>query len=148
MCLRRNKRRTIAQVRYYNDDVFPFCTCNVLWNVPYKRSHKTEKTAMSKSRKKTPTAIGVSVKYNLCYFFSVVLQPNWGLGWLYVEVARSHRVRHRHSRLDASELVTSSSHRPLLSQHKTTRLMGSYPRTQEGKHCRSTTQNPRLTNAA
>ena len=59
--LRRNKRRTIAPARYSPEDIIAFDTSCQFYNVPYKRPHTTETTALSKSWKKTPTAIGVSV---------------------------------------------------------------------------------------
>ena len=33
----------------------------------------------------------------LLFLFSVVQQPNWGLGRLVVEVYRSHTIRHTHT---------------------------------------------------
>jgi len=74
-------------------------------NVPYKRAHMTETTAMSRSWKK-PTAISVSV--SRLYVTFVVLQPNIRLEWLFVEVPRPHTVRHRHNPVGL--LRTSDQH--------------------------------------
>ena len=38
-------------------------------------------------------------KETLCYFLTVVLQLNWGLGWLFVEVPRSHTHTLTHAHL-------------------------------------------------
>jgi len=43
VCLRRNKRRSTAQIRYHPEDVFPFDTCNLFWNVPYKSPTQQKK---------------------------------------------------------------------------------------------------------
>jgi hypothetical protein len=56
--------------------------------------------------------------------FSVVQQPNSCLGRLFVEVSRSHTIRHTHThtRWDSSEQVISFTQRPLPIQNK-----GRYP---------------------
>jgi hypothetical protein len=50
-----------------------------------------------------------------------VLQLNEGLGWLFIEVHRSHTHTdtntHKHTRYDSSGLVTSSSQRPQPTKH-------------------------------
>ena len=66
-----------------------FDTCSLFRNVPSIWTHTTETTSLSKSWKKSLTAIPVSVSI-LCYMLSVMLQSNRELGWLFVEVPRSH----------------------------------------------------------
>jgi len=51
----------IAPVRCSREGMFAFDTCSLFWNVPYKRVHTTEGTALSRSWNKRPTAIVVSV---------------------------------------------------------------------------------------
>jgi hypothetical protein len=111
------KQSTIAHVRHFSEAIIAFKTCSLFWNVPYKRVYTTETTALSRSGKKTPTEIRVCGS-NIYVILSVVLQPNWGLGWLFVEVSRSHSVKHRQNRWDFSKQVTSPSQRPLPTQHK------------------------------
>jgi hypothetical protein len=50
----------------------------------------------------------------------VALQPNSGLGRLFLEVSISHThtLKHTHSRYDSSERVISSSQRPLLDNNQ------------------------------
>jgi len=58
---------------------------------------------------------------NICAFFSMVQKPNSGVAHLTVEVSRSHTIRHTYtqSRYESSELVISSSQRPLLTRNTT-----------------------------
>jgi len=85
-------------------------------------------------------------KYTLCYLLSLVPQPNWGLGWLFVEVHRSQTVRHRHTRQDSPDRLTSWLQTSLPTRNTKARrpistlLPGSYPRYQEWESCRSTAQ--------
>ena len=99
-----------------------FDTYSRFWNIPYKRAHTTETTALSRSWKKT--AIGIRVSVSKFYVTFCGAAANWGLEWLFVYVPRSntHIIRHTneqthtntHTRQDSPEWVTSSSHRPLL----------------------------------
>jgi len=52
---------TIAYIRWSFEDVFFFDTQGLFENVTYEMTHTTEKPALSRSWKKTPTAIRVSV---------------------------------------------------------------------------------------
>jgi len=52
---------TTAAVIYSWEDMFVFDTHNLFRNVPYKRTHTNEPAALSRSWKKTATAIRVSV---------------------------------------------------------------------------------------
>ena len=57
----RNLQSNIAAVSNSPEDMFTFDTQSLFCNVPYKRLHTTETTGLSRSWKKTLTAIGVSV---------------------------------------------------------------------------------------
>ena len=55
------KQNIMTSVLYSLEDMFAFNTCNLLFNVPYKRVQTTETTALLRSWKKTATEIGLSV---------------------------------------------------------------------------------------
>jgi len=63
------KQRTIALVGYSHEDMFVFDTHSLFRNVPYKMAHTTETTALSRSWKKTPTAIREAVSKLYVTFF-------------------------------------------------------------------------------
>jgi len=55
------RKNTLARVKYSREEFIAFDTCGLFCNVPYKKVHTTQTTALSRSSKKTATAVGVSV---------------------------------------------------------------------------------------
>jgi hypothetical protein len=55
------KEKILARLRYTRGGVFAFNTNNVFENLPYKRTHRTERIAQLRSWKKTQTALRSSV---------------------------------------------------------------------------------------
>ena len=108
---RRNRQSTIAPVR---------CSCKIFflrheqlfWNVPYKRDHMTENIALLMIWKKTPSSILVYVSKTSFNFLSVFLQPNWQLGWLFVEFLRSNIFRHIHTNTQPNTHTHTHTHTP------------------------------------
>jgi hypothetical protein len=79
-----------------------------------------------------------------CICFAAALQPNWGLGRLFVEVYRSRTINTL-TQYDSTERVISSSQRPLPNQNTTnTTYEHLYPqkdlnpRSQQSSGCRPT----------
>ena len=109
-----------------------------LSNVPVKKSLASTRTAYSgtspikgptKWNRRTVVELEEDADWNLgvCKFalfllLSEVMQTNSGLGWLFVEVHRSHTVIHRQTRYVSSKRVTKWSQWPLPKPHKQNNL--------------------------
>jgi len=78
--LRRNKQSIIALVVYFLEDMFVFDkqTYSAMW--PIKLLPQDWKTALSRSWKKTPTAVGVSVSKLYVTFFLWCCNQTEGYG--------------------------------------------------------------------
>jgi len=72
-----------------------FDTHSLFGNVPYKRAYTTEPNVLLRSWKKTATVIQVSVSKLYVTFCGAEVKVN---ARMTVEVPRSQRVRHRHTR--------------------------------------------------
>jgi len=78
-----------------------FDTRSLFPNVPYKMVHTNEITALSRRWKMMPTAIGLPVSKIHIIFFCVGA-AKCVMGWLFVEVSRSH------TQLDTDTLGTNA----------------------------------------
>jgi hypothetical protein len=67
--LRRKKQITITQVGYSREDRLALDTWSLFWNVAYKRAHMSERTTLSRSWRKTPTVIRISLSKVYVTFF-------------------------------------------------------------------------------
>jgi hypothetical protein len=81
----------MTSVTYSLEDMFVFDMHSLFWN-----SHDWNNRTVEDLEEDAECSSG-ECKWYLCYFLSVALQLNCWLGWLFVEVPRSHTVRHRHT---------------------------------------------------
>ena len=139
------KQDTIAPVRYSRENMFALHTQSFFWNVPYKRAHTNEETSPSRSWKKNSSVC----KYTLFYFLSVVLHANLRLGWLFVEVPRSHIVGHTHTHtnththtLGRTPLIESSARKEAATYTTRSKQKSHIPRIQFGFDPSTTGNNP------
>jgi hypothetical protein len=97
ICFEQSGRsKALHDYRDCHVDMIAFDTHSRFWNMLYQRVHTTETTAISRSwKKKSPIRIREPVSN--VYILSVVLQPKWDIEWLFVEVPRSHTIRHTHT---------------------------------------------------